>query len=239
MSAATVPADTRMMGIVHSALRRDLVRVGILLDSSEQFDEPRRRALAEHLLWMMTFLHNHHQAEDDGLYPQVLARKPEASDLLAVMAADHARIDPAVTALDCAAREFRVGLPGARAGLGNAVEKLTAVLIPHLTREEQVMMPVVSATLSDAEWKAWDQEFNIKPKGLRVLADEAHWVLDGLDEDAQRFVQGLVPPVPRFIVLKMLGGRYRRRRTALWSGSAAAEVTSLSIADHEALSAPG
>jgi hypothetical protein len=65
------PADTRMMGIVHSALRRDLVRVGLVLGTSQAAEPARRTALAEHLLWMMQFLHDHHAGEDDGLYPLV------------------------------------------------------------------------------------------------------------------------------------------------------------------------
>ena len=38
----TVPADTRMMGIVHSALRRDLVRLRLVLGTAGA-QEPRRR----------------------------------------------------------------------------------------------------------------------------------------------------------------------------------------------------
>ena len=36
----------------------------------------RRTALAEHLLWMMGFLHAHHSGEDEGLYPLVVRRNP-------------------------------------------------------------------------------------------------------------------------------------------------------------------
>ncbi len=66
------------------------------------------------------------------------------------------------------------------------------------------MMPVVSASITEGEWRAWDEEFNLKPKSLNALALEGHWVLDGLDADARDHVEHLVPPVPRFILIKLL-----------------------------------
>ena len=59
------PADTRMMGIVHDALRRDLARVRAALACP--VPPARRRALAAHVGWMMDFLHEHHEGEDAGL----------------------------------------------------------------------------------------------------------------------------------------------------------------------------
>ncbi len=63
------PADTRTMGIVHSALRRDLERTRVALTTAAYPDGERRRAIGEHLLAMMHFLHVHHHGEDEGLRP--------------------------------------------------------------------------------------------------------------------------------------------------------------------------
>ncbi len=93
------PADTRSMGIVHSALRRDLERTRLVLSASPHPGEEQRRAIAEHLMWMMHFLHVHHTGEDDGLWPLVLAKNPAAAELLDRMDADHKRIAPAITVL--------------------------------------------------------------------------------------------------------------------------------------------
>ena len=48
----TAPADTRMMGIVHSALRRDLVRLRLVLGTAPAREPRRRTALAEHAIWL-------------------------------------------------------------------------------------------------------------------------------------------------------------------------------------------
>lgn len=53
-------AGTRTMPIVRSALRRDLTRSRIVLTDSRSQSEERRMALADHLVWMMTFLDRHH-----------------------------------------------------------------------------------------------------------------------------------------------------------------------------------
>lgn len=93
------PADTRSMGIVHSALRRDLQRARVVIGSPPYPDAARRRAIADHITWMMGFLHMHHMGEDKGLWPLVRSRKPDAAPLLDDMEADHLRIAPAVDAL--------------------------------------------------------------------------------------------------------------------------------------------
>jgi len=76
------PCDTRMMGIVHSALRRDLVRVRIVLADRDLLTEKRRIGVADHLGWLLHTLHLHHHGEDIGLYPMGAAiRRAHAADL--------------------------------------------------------------------------------------------------------------------------------------------------------------
>ena len=233
MTAHTIhpepPADTQMMPIVHSALRRDLVRLRIVLGTPEAAEPRRRKALAEHVLWLMQFLHDHHSGEDDGLYPLVVRRNPETTALVEQMDEDHGAITPAMDSLTAAAQRHLDDAQSPDELLAGAIDSLNEVLNPHLEREEKVMMPVVSRTITDREWRTWDEEFNIKPKGLRKLAEEAHWVLDGLDQDSRDHVEHVVPPVPRFLLLKLLGGGYRRKRALLWEDTVAGGIPSLSI----------
>src|ERR1700759_2889468 len=156
------PADTSLMGIVHHALRRDLDRArpaisGPLLPADDQ-----RTAIAEHLGWMMGFLHRHHESEDEGLYPLVRRRNPAAGPLLDAMDADHHRIGPAITGLTGAAAAY-AGSPAARDRLEQALDQLTDVLYPHLRREEDEMMPVVASSITEAQWQEGGQRDNVKP----------------------------------------------------------------------------
>ena len=47
------PADTRMMRIVHQALRRDLRRAQLALTSAPPPPPRQQQAIARHLTWMM------------------------------------------------------------------------------------------------------------------------------------------------------------------------------------------
>ena len=227
----TDPADTRMMGIVHSALRRDLVRARLVLAEPTPLTGERRTALADHVRWLMDFLHHHHTNEDDGLYPLVLEKNPAAGELLGVMNADHHRITPRILELDVAARAYRTGAAGSDAALLAALEALEADMCPHLEREEREMMPVVSQSITNGEWRAWEDGFT-KVKSMKQLADEGHWLLDNLDPGRRDFVVRLVPAVPRFILVNFLGGPYRKKSALLWGGTPAADVPSLSADDY-------
>ena len=224
------PADTRMMGIVHGALRRDLYRSRLVLAAGDVSAE-RRDGIAAHLLWMMDFLHHHHHGEDTGLYPMLLERDPSSAAILADMDGEHRRVEPAVETLVDAAR---VPEPGR---LLSAVRGLEAVLLPHLHREESELMPLVSAAITEREWSEWTQ--HMKEDGapsLPELAHEAHWMLDGLVGEDRTVLLHMVPAVPRFLLQHLLGGPYRRKHALLWGGTAAANVPSLDLAATAALS---
>jgi Hemerythrin HHE cation binding domain/Polyketide cyclase / dehydrase and lipid transport len=209
------PADTRLMGIIHEALRRDLRRTHEALTATPLPARRQREALAGHLGWMMQFLHAHHATEDDGLYPLVRQRNPQAADLLDQMHADHAAISPAIAAVERCALDYRRD-PDRRLRLLAAIEQLQDVLLPHLRREEDEVMPVVAAAITDGELRRWDEEANIKPKSLRQLGPEGHWIIDSAGPDDRDLVLHLVPPVPRFILLHGFAHSYRRHSTACW-----------------------
>ena len=216
----SAPADTRAMGIVHRALLRDLTRARVVLAAPQPPPGPQRKAVAEHLRWMMRVLHMHHTGEDEGLYPWVRERNPAAAELLDVMDADHHRIGPGISAVDEAAAEYgSTDLLGRERYVLAAIDMLEATLIPHLRREEDEMMPVVSATLTNAEWHAWDQQYNIKPKSLTELGREGHWLIDDVSAEDREVVVGLVPAIPRFILLHGFAGSYRRHRDRCWGPS--------------------
>jgi hemerythrin-like domain-containing protein len=216
-----------MMGIVHSALRRDLRRAQVLLQEVPALDQGRREALADHLLWCMAFLHHHHTGEDAGLYPLVVRENPDSADLVADMDRDHEAIEPTIGGLEVAARDYRAGGPSA--GLLEALATLCDVLLPHLAREEVEMMPVVAASITEAQWRTWTE--SLKKTKLGELAFEGHWMLDGIDADGRAHLLSMVPAVPRFILVHLLGGPYRRVVTQLWAGTSAAGLGALTVAD--------
>jgi hemerythrin-like domain-containing protein len=127
------PADTSAMRIVHTALRRDYARARSALSQPPYPDDAQRAALCGHLNWMAGFLHRHHESEDNSLYP---------------MAADHDAVQAALGAVERAVARYARSADG-RADLIAALDGLEEVLLPHLRREEDEMMPVVSASITE------------------------------------------------------------------------------------------
>lgn len=216
------PADMRMMGIVHSALKRDLLRTREVLSAPPAPGGRQRTALGEHVTWMMEFLHAHHTSEDEGLWPLVRRRNPAAAELLDSLEADHERIAPAAESVATAAREYTATTADPpRAELVEAIDRLIDVLFPHLDREVADAMPVVSASITNREWDAVEQEYNIKPKSVRELGMEGHWLLDGIDPEGYDVVVHKVSPVKRFVLLYGFGPSYRRRARERWTPAGA------------------
>ncbi|GAA5187097.1 hypothetical protein GCM10023322_34650 [Rugosimonospora acidiphila] len=217
MPTDSEPADTRMMGIVHDALRRDLERTHTVVTAQPYPRGRQREALGQHVVWLMDFLHAHHTGEDEGLWPLVRERDPQAGPLLDSLDAEHRRIAPAAEALAAAGRRYAATAgDDARADLVVALDSLMPVLVPHLRREVDEAMPVVVASISRADWHAWDQKYNVKSKSLLQLGLEGHWLLDGIDPEGYKVVVHVVPAIPRFILVHGFARAYRRRAAARW-----------------------
>ena len=215
--------DTRMNSIIHAALCRDLDRTTMLLERPADLDPERLRVLGEHAVWLMDLLHDHHTTEDTRLFPVLRSHSPEAGPLLDAMDAEHQAIAAAVTTFEEAGRSAAAGETGAAERLRETLAGLRLVLDPHLEHEERELPEVVVRHVSEEEWAAFEKS-NIEGKRPPELAFQGHWMLDNLEPAGAAVVKSKVPAVPRFIMLRLLGGAYRRRREALWGGTSAEAV---------------
>jgi hypothetical protein len=213
------PADTTMMRIVHDALRRDLGRAATAL-SCRDATPAQRRAIGGHLRWMMGFLHAHHASEDAGLYPLVRERAagdPQGLDVLDRMTRDHEAVAVEVAKVEAAAAALaESGSDDVTRATAAALDGLGVVLLPHLREEENEAMPTVSRLITAGEWDALEKVHNLDQKSMTQLAFEGHWLIDGATDVDRAAVVGLVPPVPRFLLLHALAGPYRRRSRDCW-----------------------
>jgi len=172
---------------------------------------------------MMGFLRAHHAAEDEGLYPAVRARRPHDASTLALldrMDADHEQIAGSIDAVEAACSAYeRSGASEARAQVLAAIGALSEVLLPHLQREEEQVMPVVSDAITEREWRALEDEHNVQGRRIAELGMEGHWLIDDASPADRAVVLGLVGPVLRVALLHGFSRPYRRQCEARWSGS--------------------
>lgn len=217
MSTIEDPADTVMMGVMHDALRRDFARTRDVLSAPLPPDDAQRVALAKHLLFMLAFLDAHHHSEDDNLWPRVRAIDPSLGQLLDSMSSDHADIAAQVDQLVVAAQRYADrGDDRTRTELLAVIDRLTAVLVPHLDREETELMPRVSACMSNNEWRAFEKSAK-PPFPIAKLAEYFNWFLEDLDEVRRRKIMRAMPAPIVFVSTRVFGPGYRRRAARRWA----------------------
>ena len=134
--------------IIHDALRRDLDRLQMV---AEQPQPPQRRtAVREHGTWILDVLHHHHVGEDEGVWPRVLAKRPDLQPLVDEMETEHAALASASDTLRSTLFDYGEGRSD-ESVLKQAVEQMRAATLPHLDHEEQELMPIVLRTLDEAD----------------------------------------------------------------------------------------
>lgn len=117
---ATGTDHMAMNTVIHSALRRDLVRLDTVL--ADPLPPDRRAAVCAFVPWLVQTVHHHHVGEDEGMWPRVVAKRPEAAELAAVNGAEHqAMVDASDRLVEAAARYGADGSDANRAALRAAV----------------------------------------------------------------------------------------------------------------------
>ncbi|WP_329535607.1 hemerythrin domain-containing protein [Streptomyces sp. NBC_01450] len=202
-TAGTV--DLTVMYAAHDAFRRDLERLGDAAADGTAFT-PQVRAGWDNFRHQ---LHIHHTAEDSDLWPRVehkVAGRPRDVALLAEMEAEHALLDPRLTAVDAALKDRSAELPF-------LVRTLAATLDDHLAHEEESALPLIREVLTPADWGAFTGRIR-KTQGVRGAAVFVPWIVDGASPaDRARFL-GALPPPARVLNKLFWDAGYRRR--GLW-----------------------
>jgi iron-sulfur cluster repair protein YtfE (RIC family) len=166
--------DMTMMYAVHDAFRRDLAHIDKMTSRTEGWDRFSR------------FLHFHHVAEDEALWPVVrdaVGDQPDDLKLVDDMVTEHAGLGPLLEAID-AALTHGESAPEARADLAVRLQE-------HLTHEEDAALPVIDRTLTEEQWMQFGEAAT-----ERIGADMPHflpWLLDGADTERTNAVLGRLP----------------------------------------------
>ena len=182
--------DMSMMFAMHDALRRELVQVTRI--AAVRDDDP-KKLLRAALGWELfkKYLLVHHRTEDDVLWPALRTQAAGHPDWLALadaLEAEHAVIEPLLTAIDAAAADPDYGYQR----FGDITDELVAKLTAHLTHEETDGLALIDATLSNQQWQHFAQTH-----GERLSGDASRympWLLNGASPQTQDQVIGKFPP---------------------------------------------
>jgi hypothetical protein len=213
VAAPDGPIDVFAMYLMHHAFRRDLDAFALSVPATPVTDRKTWRLL--HRRWAVFAgpLHHHHSGEDAGLWPMLRERTDDAGRaVLDTMEADHAEIDPLLSA--CAAG-FAALAEGAdldtRSALVVRVSATRAALLRHLAAEETEAMAMVQRLLSAQDWERLDKEHFTPAYGLRETLQTVPWVMAGLPAEARERLIGLAGPVLGVLWQLFLRRPYERR----------------------------
>jgi Hemerythrin HHE cation binding domain len=181
--------DMTMMYAVHDALRRELERIARIAARPGDDPRPVLRAAAG---WEMfkSYLHIHHTAEDETVWPvmePLLAGRPDDLALLAAMESEHAAIDPLLSAIDAALADRDYGTQR----LGGLVDALVTGLSAHLRHEEDEALALIDVTLTEQQVQRLGQR-----QAELIGADASRylpWLLDGVPPNLAAAVLSRVP----------------------------------------------
>ena len=182
--------DMSMMFAIHEALRRELVQVGRI---TRLRDDHPGQLLRAALGWELfkKFLLVHHQAEDDTLWPALRARvagQPDRVALADALEAEHAVIEPLLTAIDAAAADPDYGYQR----FGDIVDELATKLSAHLSHEETDGLALIDASLTAQEWQRFAQVHTERIRGDASMY--MPWLLNGASPQTLEAVLGKFPP---------------------------------------------
>ena len=142
--------------------------------------------------YLVANLRHHHTTEDEWLWPRLLDVVPAAE--LEALSEEHARLDTALDQLDA--------VHTGRAELRAAAIEVRDRVHDHLAHEEPVLMPVLRAHISPAQWDAFARRVmaTTPPVAGHLtigLFDEVgtpaevEWLLAGLPEPMRPLVPDL------------------------------------------------
>jgi len=175
----------------------------------EPCSRARQRAIVQVTLSVLHEITNHHQREDDVLWPVIAASAGGAVDL-EPLSDDHTELhevlERAGVALPLFARDPSTGAPV----LAPVLTELADLLDEHITEEEAEVFPVIREHVSAADFARCERMFQ-KGTSPGQLLFVLPWIVDQCDE-AESAELRKTAPAPLMLLLRLGQGRYTRRR---------------------------
>lgn len=216
MSTSGPGVDTHEMILIHRVIRREFGQLPRLFRSAAG-DRGRSKAIGAHAREMLDFLHTHHSGEDELLFPLLRERAALDPELMDRMDAQHAQVDATVAAVGA---ELPAWTASADAAAGERMATLIDAAMPtlldHLAEEEQKLLPIVSATLTQSEWDALGKHGMSAIPLTRRLVILGHITEETSDAERRAFMK--VIPAPARLAYKLIGQRRFTRETAAIRG---------------------
>jgi hemerythrin-like domain-containing protein len=206
-------ADSRDMLVVHDMFRREFAAIPGLVSGVDEGDDVQVAVVADHVEWMVMFLHTHHEGEDMLVWPRLVERCPaEAEPLIFTMESQHHGLALALDSLAAQAVEWRrTSAMQEREALAGAATELLMRIAEHLDLEELKVLSLIDTYLTEKEWKEVGGS-GLKSMSFGQLQVAFGAILHDATREQVKIMRDVIPR-PAWIVFSLLGPRAYARHT--------------------------
>jgi hemerythrin-like domain-containing protein len=226
MSKTEATADSRDMIVVHNMFRREFTAIPALVSAVADGDSALVASVADHVVWMVKFLHSHHEGEDMLVWPRLVERCPtETEPLIFTMEAQHRGLADALDTLAAKALAWRkTSAAFERELVAGAATDLLPRIAEHLDLEELKVLSLIDAYLTQKEWKQVGGS-GLKKMSFGQLKVAFGMILHDATPDQLKIMRDTIPRTP-WTILALLGPRaYRKHDRRLRGPSASVHPT--------------
>jgi hemerythrin-like domain-containing protein len=201
-AAVRRPSGFKMDGFlaIHKAMQKD---ISALDQAVQQVDvnQPDQVARLErwfHFYWDMVVVH--HQTEDSSFFPILVQRDPAFGEKMKALGVEHQELHDLVDRIEQTFKQLleasNSSTPNQRQLVGGQLAELTTrlreKLVAHLRTEEEAMLPVVAAQLSEKEQQDFEKKLQ-RTTPRQHIALALPWILSALDDTEFRKVYSSLP----------------------------------------------
>jgi hemerythrin-like domain-containing protein len=213
MSKTQVMADSRDMIVIHDMFRREFAAIPDLVSEVAAGDRAQVAIVADHVEWMVTFLHTHHEGEDMLVWPRLIERCPtETEPLIFTMESQHHALAQGLDHLATNAEDWRkTGAIQERDALASAATDLLVLIAEHLDLEERKVLSLIDTYLTEKEWKQVGGA-GLKKMSFSQLKVAFGTILHGATPAQVTIMRDTIPR-PAWIIFSLLGPRAYAKHT--------------------------
>ena len=226
MSKTEPMADSRDMVVIHDMFRREFSAIPALVRGVPDADPARVAIMADHVEWMVTFLHSHHEGEDMLVWPRLLERAPAETDpLIFTMESQHVGLAEALDSLGAKAVDWRrTGAAAERDLVADAATELLPRIAEHLELEERKVLSLIDKYLTEKEWQQVGGS-GLKKFSFGELKVAFGMILNEARPEQVKIMRDTIPRAP-WMLFSVLGPRaYVKYAARLHSASVSSTHT--------------
>jgi hemerythrin-like domain-containing protein len=212
-------ADLFSFVLIHRAIRsgtRQLADAATGIANGQPCSRERQRAIVQMALAVLCEITNHHEREDDVLWPVICAAVLGSDDgsatavELADLSDDHVELHRVIARAERALPQFARDPRTGAAEFGALMTEMADLLDEHIGEEEREVFPVIRAHVSAPDFARCEALFR-KGTSIGQLAFLLPWVADQCTPEERTELLAEAGR-PLAVLLRLTEGRYLRRR---------------------------